>query len=283
MATRRDFIASSACLLLASGLAKGSPETVPVPVGGSRKGSAKEAFSLGLAGYSMRDFTVGETLSWFKHWDLRHWAIKDVHLPLSSSTEQMEQLLQKCQVAGVRLYAAGVIYMKTESEVERAFAYAKRLGVGMIVGVANPELLPAVERAVKATDIRLAIHNHGPDMELYPTPQDVYGHIKSFDPRIGLCIDIGHTQRCGIDPSEALLECADRTFDIHVKDVDKAARDGRTAALGHGIIDLHRLVRTLRQVKFSGVCALEYESRKELTLPGLSETLGYLRGVLNSS
>jgi sugar phosphate isomerase/epimerase len=171
--------------------------------------------------------------------------------------------------------------MRTAAEVDRAFAYAERLGTRLFIGVPEPGLLGQVERAVKATGIRLAIHNHGPDMDLFQTPMSVLAHIKDLDTRIGLCVDIGHTQRCGIDPSEALLACGDRVFDVHIKDVSKAAKDGRTVALGRGVIDLHRLVHTLRNLRFAGVCGLEFESSREDTLPGLAETLGYLRGVLS--
>ena len=241
------------------------------------------AFSLGVAGYSMREFSVEETLFWLNRWQLRFWAIKDVHLPINSRPEVVDALKAKCTAAGVTIYGAGVIYMKTESDVTNAFAYAKRLGAGIIIGVPNSELLPFVEKSVQASGIRLAIHNHGPDMETYPTPKSIYDQIKQMDPRMGICMDIGHTQRCGVDPSDALEEYAARIFDLHIKDVDKAAKDGKTVPLGRGVIDIHRLVHTMRKVKFKGVCGLEYEGDKTETLPGMAESLGYLHGVLSST
>ena len=220
--TRRSFVATLAGMAVVPVLgraadlsAAASPETRP----------HKEAdkFSLGIAGYSMRDFSVDETLWWLNRWQLHRWAIKDVHLPVSSGPEVIAALQAKCKAAGVTIYGAGVLYLKSESEVTNAFAYAQRLGATIIIGVPNPELLPFVEKAVQASNIRLAIHNHGPDMDLYPTPKSVYDHIKNLDSRIGICLDIGHTQRCGVDPSDALGEFASRICDIHIKDVDKAS------------------------------------------------------------
>jgi sugar phosphate isomerase/epimerase len=280
--SRKAFLASAAGLALASVFGRGIAAAESVSASAA-PGRADDAFPLGVAGYSMREFSVDETLRWLGLWGLRSWAIKDVHLPISSSAETIATLQAKCQAAGVKIYAAGVIYMKTEAEVANAFAYAKRLEIDLIVGVPEVDLLPAVEKAVQASGIRLAIHNHGPDMGLFPTPQSAYDQIKGLDPRIGLCIDIGHTQRCGLDPSDSLEKYADRVFDMHIKDVDRASADGKTVPLGHGVINIHRLVRTMRKVRFAGVCGLEYESTKEATLAGMAETAGYLRGVLRSS
>ena len=281
MQNRRDFLSQSATFMLATGTALAAP-VCPHSQEAPCHTDTKDRFRVGIAGYSLRDFSIEETLYWLQRWDLRAWAVKDVHLPLDSDAARILAFRKTCEAANVEPYAAGVIYMKTAAEVTRAFSYAERLGTRLIIGVPELRLLGEVEKAVKATGIRLAIHNHGPDLDIFATPQSVFERIKEMDTRIGLCVDIGHTQRCGIDPSDALLTCGDRVFDVHIKDVDKASKEGKTVALGHGIIDIHRLMRTLRKQGFTGVCGLEFESGKAETLPGLSETLGYLRGVLDS-
>ncbi len=279
--SRKCFLSSAAGLALTATLGRSAQATITKSIPTSTVPS-RDAFSLGVAGYSMREFSLDETLLWLGRWELRLWAIKDVHLPVNSSPETIAALQGKCQTAGIKIYAAGVIYMKTEADVANAFAYAQRLGIRLIVGVPEGALLPLVEKAVQATGIRLAIHNHGPDMGLFPTPASVYAQIKNLDSRIGLCMDIGHTQRCGIDPSDALEQYADRIFDLHVKDVDRAEANGKTVPLGHGVIDIHRFVRIMRKVRYSGVCGLEFESTKTETIAGMAETVGYLRGVLSS-
>lgn len=282
--SRKRFLATAAGLALVPALRRSFAATTPAdPVSPATKSASPDLFSLGVAGYSMREFSIDETLQWLNLWDLRSWAIKDVHLKVDSDVETIAKLQAKCRAAGVTIYAAGVLYMKTEAEVARAFAYAQKLGIRLIVGVPEVALLPVVERAVKETGIRLAIHNHGPDMGLFPTPESVYEQVKHLDPRVGLCMDIGHTQRCGLDPSDSLLRFADRIFDMHIKDVDRAVPEGKTVPLGHGVIDIQRLVRTMRQVRFAGVCGLEFESTKNETIAGMAETAGYLRGVLRAT
>jgi len=279
--SRRGFVTTAAGLALGTMLARTSQVSAAEP-NPNKSSAGAPSLNLGVAGYSMREFSIEETLFWLNRWQLRFWSIKDVHLPLDSSPEVIASVKARSEAAGVTIYGAGVIYMKTEKDVADAFAYAKRLGARIIIGAPNAELLPHIEKSVQDSGIRLAIHNHGPDMDLFPTPESIYVKIKNLDPGIGICLDVGHTQRSGIDPSDALEEFSGRIFDIHLKDVDKAAKDGKTVPIGRGIIDIHRLVNTIGKVKFNGVCGLEYEGSKNVTLPGIAESLGYLRGVLSN-
>jgi sugar phosphate isomerase/epimerase len=207
-------------------------------------------------------------------------ALKSMHLPLESPEDMIAAVAERVRAAGLDLYGCGVVYMTTEGEVDQAFRYARAAGMKMIIGVANPELLRLVEERVKETDIRLAIHNHGPEDKLYPTPASAYERIKDLDPRIGLCIDIGHTARAGIEPSEAARQFADRLLDVHIKDVTAASKEGQTVEMGRGVIDLPRFVRTLMELGYNGTLAFEFEKDGKDPLPGLAESVGYLRGIL---
>ncbi|MCB0847902.1 MAG: sugar phosphate isomerase/epimerase, partial [Bacteroidetes bacterium] len=104
--------------------------------------------------------------------------------------------------------------------------------------------------------------------------------VKNLDPRIGLCIDIGHTIRIGLDPATEIKRFADRLYDMHFKDVDKAQPEGATVEIGRGVIDIPGIVKTLKKIKYSGVVALEYEKDADDAIPGLAESVGYVRGIL---
>ena len=88
-----------------------------------------------------------------------------------------------------------------------------------------------VNKKVKETGINLAIHNHGPGDEKYPTPESAYILIKDMDPGMGLCVDIGHTVRIGEDPIKDTARFMDRVLDIHIKDEDKAEASVRPVRL----------------------------------------------------
>ncbi|MHC4843526.1 MAG: sugar phosphate isomerase/epimerase family protein [Planctomycetota bacterium] len=243
---------------------------------------AKDKIRLGVTSYTFREFNLDQTIAMTKRLGLKYIAFKSFHLPLDSTEEQIKSAAKKVKQAGLVLYGGGVIYMKDEQQIEQAFNYAKVAGMKVIIGVPNHEILELVEQNVKNYDIKVAIHNHGPGDLLYPTPQSVYDKIKDLDPRIGLCIDIGHSQRVGVDPSAIAKKYAARLHDIHIKDISQPNPEGKDLEVGRGIIDIPKLLRTLVEIKYSGVVSFEYEKDAEDPLAGLAESVGYVRGVLAS-
>ena len=247
---------------------------------GRSEPAAAAPFSLGMASYTFRLFPVDQAIEMTKRLGLTHICLKDFHLKLDATPDVIAATVAKVKAAGLDLYAGGVIYMKTEAEVDRAFAYAKAAGMRMIIGVPTYDLLPYTNKKVQEHDIPVAIHNHGPDNPLFPTPQSAYERIASMDRRLGLCMDVGHTQRAGVDPAESAEKYFDRLFDVHIKDVSAPTAQGRTVEIGRGVIDIPRLLKTLTRLKFAGTLALEYEKDEKDPLPGSAESIGYLRGVI---
>ncbi len=238
------------------------------------------ALVLGMASYTLRKFDLPTTIAMTQRVGLKHICLKSMHLPLDSSTEEIQAAMALIKAAGIDPYGAGVIYMKTAEEVEQAFRYAQAAGMKIIVGVPNHELLPLVEQKVKDTDIRLAIHNHGPGDDLYSSADDVWAQIKNRDERIGFCLDIGHVVRIGEDPIEKIEKYGSRLYDMHFKDVDIAEEKGTSQEMGRGIIDIPGVVRALQKVKYNGIMSLEFEKDGDDPLPGIAESVGYARGIL---
>jgi len=274
---RREF-------LMAAGLAAGAAAAPRMPrdrASGDSDIAAPAGLRLGLASYTFRAFGVDETAAMTGRLGVKRISLKSMHLPLEHAAAQIGAAAAKIRAAGIEPYAGGVIYMTKESEVIQAFDYAKAAGMEMIVGVPNPELLPLVETMVRRFDLKLAIHNHGPTDKLYPSPGRAYDRIRRLDRRIGVCLDAGHTQRCGIDPAAEAERVADRLLDVHIKDVTAATADGSTVEAGRGVIDLPGFLRTLLRLKYGGTLSLEFEKDEKDPLPGAAESIGYIRGVLN--
>jgi len=237
-------------------------------------------FELGLASYTLRKFDLDKTLQITKKVGLQHIAFKDFHLPLDSSPERIKETVAKVKDAGLDLYGGGVIYMKDEQQVNRAFDYAKAAGMRVIIGVPEPELLPLVDKKVKEYDIKVAIHNHGPGDKVYPVPASAYEKIKDLDKRIGLCNDIGHTIRAGVDPAASIEQFPDRLLDVHIKDESAANAKGNPVEVGRGVIDIPQVLRTLIKINYTGIVSFEYEKDENDPVAGLAESVGYVRGVL---
>ena len=227
-----------------------------------------------------KKFKLDETLAMTKQLGLKYICFKSFHLPLESTEAEIKEVVAKVKEAGLTLYGGGVISMKKEADVHRAFDYAKAAGMKVIVGVPKYELLPLVNEKVQEYDIKVAIHNHGPGDKNYPTPASAYERIKDLDRRIGLCHDIGHTMRAGVDPVESTRKFADRLLDVHMKDVSAATAKGHGVEIGRGVIDVPNFLATLLRIRYSGIVAFEYEKDAEDPLAGLAESVGYVRGVL---
>ena len=242
-----------------------------------------EKFKIGMAGYTFLKFDLEKALATLKRTDVHYLCIKDFHLPMASTDAQIAEFQAKLKANGVIGYAVGPIYMKSEADIDNAFAYAKRVGVKLIIGVPNYDLLPYVDKKVKEYDFKLAIHLHGPDIATYPDAEDVWNHVKDLDPRIGMCLDIGHDTRNGKDPVADLKKYKSRVFDMHIKDVTGTTKLGYSLEVGRGVINFPALVRMLRKVGYTGVCSLEHEKDMGDHFMGIAESIGYFRGVIEAT
>ena len=242
-------------------------------------GSSK--VKIGIAAYTFRKFDIDSTLKMYQIAGVKYMSVKDFHLPLNSTKEEMEIFKQKCAAHDVVPYGLGPIYMKTKEEVDKAFDYVVRFGGNLLIGVPNYELLPYVEQKVKETGIKIAIHTHGPDINVYPDAKDAYEKIKNMDPRMGICIDLGHTVRLGINSAKDLLKYKNRIFDIHIKDETFASKKGNTCEMGRGVMDFKPILEALKKIKYKGVVSLEFEKDPDMPFYGVLESIGYLHGALD--
>lgn len=275
MSSRRKFIQTSAVAFTGMVTLQNSRFSEAVPM-------ANNPLQVGMAGYTFAKLDIPASIAIMKRVDIRYISIKDIHLPVNSTAKKIQQVVAQFKEAGIEVYTVGVIYMKTEQEVDTAFNYARLAGVPMIVGVPNPELLDYAEAKIKDTGIKLAIHNHGPEDKLYPGPKNVIDLIKNRDKRMGICMDIGHAVRAGADPAKTAIEYPDRLFDLHIKDVTAAVRDGKVIEVGRGVIDFPALVKALNKINYQGICSLEYEKDMNDPLAGIAESIGYFKAVIKT-
>ncbi len=272
--SRRDFLKTGAAV--AAGV------SLPLGLSAGSQGSRKPLFGFGVASYSLRAFPLDAAIDMTRRLGIRRLTLKEMHLPLTLTEQEIQAALEKIRAAGMELVSCGVIYMQTEEEVRRAFAYAKRAGLKYLVGVPDASLLGLTEQLVKETDISLAIHNHGPTDKRFPSPESAYALIKNMDRRMGLCLDMGHTMRMGLDPAREAERFFDRVLDVHIKDVSSADAQGKTVEIGRGVIDIPRFLATMVRLKYSRTMHFEFEKDEKDPLPGMAESVGYVRGVLST-
>lgn len=275
--SRRSFLTTSAlatAALAASERAAAAAAGTPGHV---------ERLSLGLASYSTRKLTLDETLELGRELEIRHIHLKDVHLAMTASAADFAAARAKVEAAGMRLMGAGTITLKNDpAQVRTAFEYAKAAGFPLIVAAPEPAAFDTIEQAIREFDVKVAVHNHGPEDKHFPAPQDAYRLLKGRDARFGLCMDIGHASRAGVDPVKTVGEVKDRLLDIHVKDLkDKLVKESQ-CEVGKGALDIPGLFRALVAIGFKGHVALEYEINETNPRIGIRESFAYMRGVMDT-
>ncbi len=239
-------------------------------------------FKLGVASYSFRKFTRAQAIQMTKQLGTPYLNIKDAHLKMDSTPAEIEAAKQEFKNAGIVLTGVGTIYFKSpdEADIRGKFEYAKKLGVPLIVAGPTTETLPKLEKFVKEYDIKIAVHNHGPEDKYFPTPQSVLKMVKDMDPRIGCCVDIGHTERAGVNLIDTLAEVGPRLLDMHAKDLSNLSEKESQVAVGEGRIPFGQLFLQLIKMKYDGCVNLEYEINADNPMPGMQRSFSYMRGVL---
>ncbi len=284
---RRHFLATSAATVAGSVLGAGAVPRVADALmeSGSltpRHRSTAEAIKLGIASYSFRNFSLDRALEMVKALRTPYVNFKSVHAPYETSPRGRAALRQKINDAGVRIVGGGTIdFTKDDDDdVRTLFTYARDMGMPLIVATCNPPVVPRLENFAKQFDIKVAIHNHGPEDTNFPSPYDVLAAVKNLDPRVGLCIDIGHTVRTGTDVVRAIGDAGRRVLDLHAKDLRDLTDKGSQCIVGEGAIPFPDIFRALDRVRFGGFVNLEYEIDADDPLPGMKQSFAYMRGVL---
>jgi sugar phosphate isomerase/epimerase len=277
--SRRNFVRSSA---LAAAAFTVTSDVFALTAGQPSTDEASP-IRLGLASYTFRNFSRAQMIAFLKQLNVLALNAKDVKDHLPTGTHEEAAALTDYAAAGISLHAAGTIYFEKDedADIRSKFEYCKRAGIAVIVaGDPAPETLPRIEKFVKEYDIRIAIHNHGPEDKLWHSPLDVLKAVKGMDPRIGCCIDVGHTVRAGTDVVQAIHEAGPRLFNVHMKDLTNfQSKDGQVA-VGDGIMPVRKMFEALMAARYKGFVDLEYEIHPDDPMPGVISSFAYMRGVL---
>ena len=276
--SRRDLLRAGTACTAAFAL-----RSLPAAAQPQRSSTGTTPLKLGLASYTFRNFTRAQLIGYMKQLNVTELNAKDVKDHLPSDPDGESKALDDYHAAGIRLHAIGAVYFSKDedADIQSKFEYAKRAGVSVIVaGDPAVETLPRIEKFVKQYDIKLAIHNHGPEDKIWHAPSDVLKVVRNMDPRIGCCIDVGHSARAGADVAAAVREAGSRLFNIHMKDLTSFTSKESQVAVGDGIMPVRDIFKALIAINYQGYVDLEYEVHADDPMPGVIGSFAYMRGVM---
>ncbi len=236
---------------------------------------------LGIASYTFRNFDQAHLIDFMKELKTPYLNVKEMHLPMTPA-DQVAPRAAQYRAAGLNLSTGGTISFPNDDDedIRKKFEYCKAAGISLIVAAPTHQTLPRVEKFVKQYNIRVGIHNHGPEDKNFPSPLDVLAAVGKMDPRMGCCIDVGHTMRAGTDVVSALRKAGPRLFDVHMKDLADGTKKESQVAVGDGVMPIRDIFQALIDMRYAGNVDLEYEIFPDNPLPGVIKSFAYMRGVL---
>jgi sugar phosphate isomerase/epimerase len=276
---RREFLLGSGVSLGTAGLLAGcGPEEPTTETAAPEIGltSANCCFLLGFQSYSLRHFSSRDAfMREAEKLGLNYVELYRGHLKPSAPLGEVRTVRDGLAAIGLKVNAYGVEKLTADSESNEAlFKFGKELGITSLSASPTKDAFPSLNRLVKQYDIKIAIHNHGPEDEQWRRPEWILEAVKDLDPRIGACVDTGHYLRAGITPVEAIEMLSSRVLGVHLKDFDANLRE---VIPGDGEINLDETLDALKRIGFDGPLSLEYEEHPENPVPQMQQAIRRVR------
>ncbi|MDA2937725.1 sugar phosphate isomerase/epimerase [Acidobacteria bacterium AH-259-A15] len=233
-------------------------------------------FKMGFQSYSLRHFSASDDfLREAKKLELRYVELYRGHLDPSATPAQISETRERLAAAGIQANAFGVERFTSEHGKNQAlFEFGKTLRVTNLSANPTRDAFSSLNKLVEQYDIRIAIHNHGPEDDTWRLPEWILEAVKDLDARIGACADLGHFIRAGVNPVEAIEMLGSRVLGVHFKDFDAQGND---VVLGQGQLDVAKALDALKKVGFEGPLSLEFEGDKENPVPKMLQCLAAIR------
>jgi sugar phosphate isomerase/epimerase len=209
---------------------------------------------------------------------------------LDLTDAQLQHIRKKCDAVGIKIINLGIVPLPAnEAESRKAFEFAKKLGVDVIVAEPGPDALDTVEKLCKEYNIKVAIHDH-PRPSHYWNPDTVLAAIKGRTPLLGACADVGHWKRSGLDPVECLKKLEGHVICLHFKDVvpDEAnpgtpptngSAKMHDVPWGTGDCDVKGMMTELKRQNFHGAFYVEYEYHWDRSEPEIAQCVKYFNAI----
>ena len=273
--SRRSFLAATAAAVAApSVLGRTAPAD---PWGG---------FTVGIQSYTFRKFTLERALKTCQDLGLKYAEFYNGHINPNSTPAAVKAYVKQCGDFDVTPIAFGVErFTKDHEKNKKLFEFGKSLGVKTLSADPDMDSFNSLDKLVEEYKIAIAIHPHGPSgktMHRWKDAEMVMGVVKSHHPLIGTCLDTGHLIRSAqmgfhFDPVEQIKIMGDRNFGFHLKDHDNKRKTDVPFGDKTGVLDVLAVLKALKEVKFKGYIAIEYEANENNPTEDVKVCLDYFK------
>jgi inosose dehydratase len=262
--SRRDVLRGGAAALAASALPAWATGKDEDPFGG---------FTVAIQSYTFRNFDLDKALAKTAACGVKHAEFFRKHISVESTPDQLKSVLKLCRDSGVMPVAFGVeAFTKDHDANKKKFDFAQALGIKYLTADPTPDSFDSLDKLCDQYKIAIAIHPHGPSgkgaRHRWWSAEVILAAVKDHHELIGTCLDTGHLIRMAqlgeqLDPAQQVRVMGKRNFGMHLKDHDNKRKTDVLYGQDGGVLDVPAVLKALREVKFSGYLAIEYEAKPE--------------------
>ena len=199
---------------------------------------------------------------------------------MSSMSEEnirnMQRLLKKKNLEMQSMYVSNA---KSEDDWKYYFELAKKMKMQYLVCEPERKSWDMIDSLAGQYKIKIAIHEHAKGKSMYWHPDSVIKALKNH-PNFGVCADLGHWARSGLNPTECLKKLEGHILGVHLKDIYEFNNiEAKDVIVGKGVINFPSVVDELKRQHFQGVVHVECEHKMENNLAEVIEGIKYFEGL----
>ena len=155
------------------------------------------------------------------------------------------------------------LYIVGDSTIKswtRQFDIAKQLGVKYVTTEPPLNMWDTIDSLAGAYGIKVAIHEHWRGFSHYWNPDTTLMALKGHS-NFGVCADLGHWPKSGIDPLDAVKKLSGHIIGIHLKDI-AAYNDPKLVdvPVGTGVVKFPEIFAELKRQNFTGYIYIERDA-----------------------
>jgi len=171
------------------------------------------------------------------------------------------------------------LYIVGDSTIKswtRQFDIAKQLGVKYVTTEPPLNMWDSIDSLAGVYGIKVAIHEHWRGFSHYWNPDTTLMALKGHS-NFGVCADLGHWPKSGIDPLDAVKKLSGHIIGIHLKDI-AAYNDPKLVdvPVGTGVVKFPEIFAELKRQNFTGYIYIERDATDpQGNLPSVKEEIKY--------
>lgn len=189
---------------------------------------------------------------------------------------KMMEMLRNKNIQMQSMYVSGA---KNEADWKYYFEMAKAMNMQHLVSEPEKDSWDMLDSLAGIYNIKVAIHEHAKGKSQYWHPDSVIAAMKDH-PNFGVCADLGHWERSGLDPADCLKKLEGNILGVHLKDIHQSDNpEANDVIIGKGVIKFPPIIDELKRQQFKGVIHVECEHKMENNLAEVIAGKNYFEGL----